>query len=100
MQLTHRGAVKKMQVIYPTGKWHGFAAGQSIVMLIQTMGATANDEEFAHPVGSLAKVEAVVNLGRQGNGVHVTVGEGDYAICNTFDDLDVLKLGRLPFHKL
>jgi hypothetical protein len=92
---------KKMQVIYPTGRWHGFAAGQHVEMLIETRGATADDEEVTYPAGTRAKIEAVVNLGkRQGNGVHITIGDGDRAICNTFDDGDVSKLGRVPFCRI
>lgn len=90
-----------MQVIYPIGSWHGFVAGQHVKMLIETKGATADDEEVTYPPGTRAKIEAVANFGeRQGAGVHMTVGDGDRAICNTFDDMDVAKLGRVPFVRI
>jgi len=87
-----------MQIVYPTGTWHGFSSGQLVAMEIETRGATANDEEVTHPIGTHAKIEAVVYLGNyQGYGVHITIGEGDSTICNTFDDRDILELGRVPF---
>ena len=30
--------------------WRGFASGERIVMLIETKGATADDEEIAYPL--------------------------------------------------
>ena len=87
-----------MQKLLPTETWHGFAAGQHIVMLIETKGATADDEETVYPAGACAKIESVVNFGSyQGNGVHIIIGEGDRTICNSFDDRDVQELGRVPF---
>lgn len=78
--------------------WHGFVNGQCVRMLIETRGATAEDEEIAYPSGTLATISGLANFGDfQGHGVDVVIGEGDRAICNTFDDRDVSVLGRVPF---
>jgi hypothetical protein len=67
-------------------------------MLVETRGATADDEEIAHPSGALATVSALADFGEfQGLGVDVIIGEGDRAICNSFDDRDVETLGIVPF---
>ena len=81
--------------------WHGFAAGQRIVMLIETRGATPDDDEVMYPAGSYATIDATVDFGTfQGKGVHVVIGEGDRAICNSFDDRDVKELGCVPFYRV
>lgn len=78
--------------------WRGFAAGERVVMVIETKGATADDEEISYPAGTQAIIDALANFGEfQGNGVHVVVGRGPRAICNSFDDRDVEVLGRVPF---
>jgi hypothetical protein len=79
-------------------EWHGFAVGQRIMMLVETRGANGDDIEIEHPVGSSAAIVAIADFGpHQGYGVDVVVGEGNLAICNSFDDSDVDKWGRLPF---
>jgi hypothetical protein len=78
--------------------WHGFSAGQRVVMIIETKGATADDEEVVYPPGARAIIDALADFGKyQGKGVDVTIGEGDRTICNSFDDRDVEKLGGVPF---
>jgi len=78
--------------------WRGFAAGEHVVMLIETKGATADDEEVAYPAGTQAIIDGLADFGEfQGNGVDVVVGRGLRAICNSFDDRDVEVLGRVPF---
>ena len=78
--------------------WHGFVAGQLVRMLVDTRGATADDEEITHPSGTLARVSTLADFGAfQGLGVDVIIGEGDRAICNSFDDRDVEALGSVPF---
>lgn len=87
-----------MQKILLTERWRGFAAGQRIKMQVVTIGTTANDEEITYPVGTAARIEKVVDFGsHQGIGVHVIVGKNGREICNSFDDLDVSRLGGLPF---
>jgi hypothetical protein len=67
-------------------------------MLIETRGATADDEEITYPPGMPAKIAALADFGEyQGRGVDVIIGVGDRTICNSFDDRDVQKLGRMPF---
>jgi len=67
-------------------------------MLIKTSGATSDDREIVHPIGAQGIVDAVVYFGSyQGYGVHVIIGEGDRAIANSFDDLDVKAMGQIPF---
>jgi hypothetical protein len=81
--------------------WRGFAGGERIVMLIETKGATADDEEIAHPSGTEATIDALADFGDyQGNGVHITVGRGPRSICNSFDDRDVEDLGGVPFRHI
>ena len=81
--------------------WHDFAAGQAVIMLIETRGATPDDEEVVYPVGSHGTIDATVDFGAyQGKGAHVTIGEGDRAICNSFDDRDVKKFGVVPFRRI
>jgi hypothetical protein len=78
--------------------WRGFAAGERVVMLIETKGATDEDEEVAYPAGTEAIIDALADFGEfQGNGVHIVVGRGRRTICNSFDDRDVEVLGRMPF---
>ncbi len=78
--------------------WHGFAAGQRVTTLIETKGATADDEEVVHPPGTCATIEAIVDFGTfQGEGVDVTIGEGVRAICTSFDNRDIEQLGGIPF---
>ena len=78
--------------------WHGFSAGQRVIMIIETKGATADDEEVVFPPGTCATIEALADFGKyQGEGVDVTIGEGARAICNSFDDNDVKMLGGIPF---
>lgn len=78
--------------------WHGFTAGQRVIMLIETKGATADDEEVIYPAGTSATIGGLANFGKyQGEGVDVTIGEGDRTICNSFDDRDVKNLGGVPF---
>lgn len=49
-------------------------------------------------LGALAFVSAVADFGSyQGYGVNLVVGEGEHAICNSFDDRDVIELGHMPF---
>ena len=82
--------------VLPT--WHGFAAGQRVVMLIETSGATAYGEEITYAAGSYGIIEDIDDFGKfQGKGVHVTIGEGDRTICNSFDDADERELGGIPF---
>jgi hypothetical protein len=67
-------------------------------MIIETKGATADDEEVVYPPGARAIIDALADFGKyQGKGVDVTIGEGDRTICNSFDDRDVEKLGGVPF---
>lgn len=81
--------------------WRGFASGERIVMLIETKGATADDEEIAHPPGTEATIDALADFGDyQGSGVHITVGRGSRSICNSFDDRDVEDLGGVPFRHI
>ena len=81
--------------------WHGFVAGDRVRMLVETCGATASDEGIRHPSGTLATITNLANFGEyQGEGVDVVIGEGDRAICNSFDDLYVEELGRIPFAHL
>ena len=69
-------------------------------MLIETKGATADDEEVTYPAGTQAKIDALADFGEfQGNGVDIIVGRGHRTICNSFDDRDVEILGRVPFHR-
>jgi hypothetical protein len=78
--------------------WCGFAAGERVITLIETKGATDEDEEVAYPAGTEAVVDALSDFGEfQGNGVHVVVGCGHRTICNSFDDRDVEVLGCMPF---
>jgi hypothetical protein len=78
--------------------WHGFSAGQRVRMLIETRGATADEEEIAYPPGTLATISNLANFGEfQGEGVDVVIGEGDRTICNSFDDRDLEALGGVPF---
>lgn len=87
-----------MQKIVTDHAWHGFAAGTRVSMLIETRGATSDDREIAHPIGTCGIVDTVVYFGSyQGYGVHVTIADSDQAICNSFDDLDVQAMGRVPF---
>ena len=75
-----------------------FCSRPACQMLIQTLGATANDEEIVHASGTLATVSRLANFGNfQGEGVDVVIGDGDLAICNSFDDRDVEALGGVPF---
>jgi hypothetical protein len=81
--------------------WHGFSAGQRVVMLIETRGATADGEEITHAAGSYATIDDIDDFGRfQGRGVHVTIGEGDRTICNSFDERDEKELGGVPFRSV
>jgi hypothetical protein len=67
-------------------------------MLVETRGATADDEDITHPLGTLATISRLANFGDfQGEGVDVVIGDGDRAICNSFDDRDVEALGGVPF---
>jgi len=67
-------------------------------MLIETRGATASDEDIMHPSGTMAMISGLANFGKfQGEGVDLVIGEGSRAICNSFDDRDVEKLGKIPF---
>lgn len=67
-------------------------------MLIETRGTTVDDSEITHSIGTYGTIDAVVYFGsHQGYGVHVTIGEGDQSISNSFDDLDVTAMGRVPF---
>jgi len=78
--------------------WHGFVSGQRVRMLVETRGATADDEEISHPSGTLATISRLANFGDyQGEGVDVVIADGDRAICNSFDDRDVEALGGVPF---
>lgn len=78
--------------------WHGFVSGQRVKMLIDTRGATADDEEITHPSGTLAIISGLGNFGAfQGEGVDLVIGDNDRAICNSFDDRDVEALGSVPF---
>ena len=78
--------------------WRGFIAGQRVRMLIETRGATAGDDEIRHPSGTLATISRLANFGElQGEGVDLVIGEGNRAICNSFDDRDVEELGKIPF---
>lgn len=78
--------------------WNGVSAGQRVVMLIETKGMTADDEEIAYPAGTFASIADIADFGAyQGEGVNVVIGEGCRAICNSFDDRDVMQLGSLPF---
>ena len=78
--------------------WRGFGAGERVITLIETKGATDEDEEVAYPAGTEAIIDALADFGEfQGNGVHVVVGCGRRSICNSFDDRDVEALGRMPF---
>jgi hypothetical protein len=81
--------------------WRGYMVGQRVRMLIETRGATADDEEIAHPSGTLATITHLADFGKsQGKGVDVIIGEGDDAICNSFDDQDVKALGGVPFTRI
>lgn len=87
-------------MVRPTLKqsWHGFISGQRVRMLIETRGATADDREIAHPSGTLATIIRLADFGDfQGDGVDLVIGDGDCAICNSFDDRDVKALGAVPF---
>ena len=87
-------------MVRPTTKqcWHGFVTGQRVRMLVETRGATADDEEITHPPGTLGTISRLANFGDfQGEGVDVVVGDGDRAICNSFDDRDVEALSGVPF---
>jgi hypothetical protein len=87
-----------MQTIVTTHTWYGFAAGTRVSTLIETRGATSDDSEIVHPIGAYGTIDAVVYFGSyQGYGVHVTIADGDQAICNSFDDLDIKAMGRIPF---
>lgn len=78
--------------------WHGFVSGQRVRMLIETRGATADDDEIAHPSGTLATIAGLANFGDfQGDGVDLVIGDGDRTICNSFDDQDIKALGGIPF---
>ena len=84
----------------PILSWRGFVAGQRIMMLIETRGDTSNDDEVTYPIGSIGTIDATVDFGAfQGNGAHVIIGEGDRAICNSFDELDLEELGGVPFRR-
>ncbi len=78
--------------------WRGFVAGERVRMRIETRGATASDEDIRHPFGTPAMISGLANFGKfQGEGVDLIIGEGSRAICNSFDDRDVEKLGKIPF---
>ena len=78
--------------------WRGFIAGQRVRMLIETRGATVDDEDISHPPATLATISRVADFGEfQGDGVDLVIGEGNRTICNSFDDRDVEELGRIPF---
>ncbi len=78
--------------------WHGFVRGQCVRMLVETRGAAARDEEITHPPGTLATIGGLANFGDfQGDGVDLIIGDGERAICNSFDDRDVETLGNIPF---
>jgi hypothetical protein len=82
----------------PNQSWRGFLTGQRVKMLIETRGATADDEEIAHPSGTIATISSLANFGDfQGEGVDLVIGDGDRTICNSFDDRDVETLGKVPF---
>jgi hypothetical protein len=81
--------------------WRGFAGGEHVVMLVETKGATVDDEEVAYPPGTEATIDALADFGDyQGYGVHITVGRGHRSICNSFDDKDVEDLGGIPFRHI
>jgi hypothetical protein len=78
--------------------WRGFIAGQRVRMLIDTRGASADEDEIVHPSGTLATISRLADFGEfQGEGVDLVIGEGSRAICNSFDDRDVEELGNFPF---
>jgi hypothetical protein len=85
----------------PIPTWHNFVAGQRVILLIETRGATADDDEVVYPAGSYGVIDATVDFGMyQGKGAHVIIGEGDRAICNSFDDRDVKEIGLVPFRRV
>lgn len=77
--------------------WRGFVSDQEVKMIVETRGATADDEETIYPAGTLARIFRLANFGTfQGEGVDVVIGEGARTICNSFDDRDV-EVGGIPF---
>jgi hypothetical protein len=46
--------------------WRGFAAGERVVMLIESKGATAGDEDVAYPARTRAIIEALADFGESG----------------------------------
>ncbi|MGB7034005.1 MAG: hypothetical protein WBD71_00650 [Xanthobacteraceae bacterium] len=56
--------------------WRGFIGGQRIRMLVETRGATADDEEIIYPSGTSATICGVVDFGEfQGEVVDVVIGK-------------------------
>lgn len=69
----------------------GFRAGQRVRMLVETMGADANDEERTYPVGTEAVIDTIEYLNeKQGVSFALVIGptDGDEAIVNCFDQED------------
>ena len=82
-------------------EWHGFKAGDRVVMLIETMGETDDGDEVVFAAGTTALIDQVDWFGpSQGSGVHMTIGTGDLSIVNVFDDEDVGFYGHVPFTKV
>jgi hypothetical protein len=49
----------------------------------------------------MAVIEALADFGSyQGQGAHLVIGQGERAICNSFDDRDIAELGRIPFRSV
>lgn len=78
--------------------WRDFTSGQSVIMLVETKGATVDDGDIVYPPGTPALIAAIMDFGEyQGMGVDVVIGAGERTICNSFDDRDVERSGSVPF---
>jgi hypothetical protein len=72
--------------------------GDKLIVTEDTMGCDKNDVERIHPAGTIATVDAVEQMGNgQGWAVHVTIGDDERAIANTFDENDAG--GIYPFER-
>lgn len=69
--------------------------GDRVIVLCSTEGAGADNAEHVWPENTPGIVDTVEQLSnRQGWAVHVTIGEGEGAILNVFDEAD--DGGRYP----
>jgi hypothetical protein len=83
-----------------TDTWNGYAVGDKVVMLVETMGCTPDDEEVIYSSQSAGEIVAVEDFGPvQGRGVEVAIGESDRAIIQVFDDRDVSEAGGVVWFR-